>query len=72
MSSIVDTTSGLGTVDPGFSTLAARLVRASVALLEMVSVLSSGTLPILRLRSSMDFSASFTASLNFERSGSSC
>ena len=64
MSSIAVTASWLGVEDSLPSVLAAIAVRAKVAFLEIVSWFMMGTLPIFKLKISVDFSASLTASLN--------
>jgi hypothetical protein len=71
MSSIVETASLLGTEVEEFSTFAAIVVRAKVALFEIVFVLRIGTFPKSRFRKRVDLSASLTASLNLATSGGS-
>ena len=70
-SSIAMTDSSLGVEENLPSFFAAMVVRASVAFLEMVSRFIIGTLPIFRLKTRVDLSASLTASLNLLRSASS-
>ena len=63
-SSIVAIASALGLLAGLFSTAAAMAVRAAVALIPMVSLLISGTLPMSKLNTTVDFSASLTRSRN--------
>ena len=51
------------------STLAAILVRARVAFLDIVVVFISGTVPMSRLKTRVDFLASLTVSLKLASSG---
>ena len=71
ISSIAVTASRLGVKENLPSVLAAIVVSANVAFLEMVSWFIIGTLPMFRLNINVDFSASLTASLNMRRSPSS-
>ena len=70
-SSIAMTASSLGVEVDLPSFCAAMAVRASVAFFEIVSRFMIGTVPILRLKIRVDFSASLTVSLKRRRSPSS-
>ena len=61
--------SPLGVLSVLPSTCAAILVSARVAFLHIVSVFMSGTVPMSRLKTRVDFSASLTVSLKLASSG---
>ena len=63
-SSIAATVSGLGLFAGLFSAAAAMAVKAAVALIPMVALLIRGTRPMSRLKTTVDFSALLTRSLN--------